>query len=309
MADSFISLANLVTINNANLADRDISDLLTDSPVLARLAADVSPFTTHSYVKETTAPTVGFRSANDGRENSKSADTQVDVTLKILDASFAVDKGIADAWRRGPDDFVAREAARHLRAAFFAAEKQVIGGTITGAAAGFTGLADAYVFGGAMVVNAGGTTANTGSSVYAIRTTPDYNNVTVIMGANGMIDVGETVVARLSGNTGTYPAYYTPISAWMGLQIGSALSAGRICNLTEDSGKKLTDALLAQVIEKFPAGRGPNLLVMNRRSLRQLQASRTATNPTGAPAPFPSEAFGIPIVVTDAIGSTEALLA
>ena len=70
----------------------------------------------------------------------------------------------------------------------------------------------------------------------------------------------------------------------------------------------MTDALLAQLIEKFPAGRGPNYLVMNRRSLRQLQASRTATNPTGAPAPFPSEAFGIPIVVTDAISSTEALL-
>lgn len=308
MADSFLTLAQLVTINNSNLADRDITDLLNDAPVLAQLAADVSPYTTHSYVKETTQPTVGFRSANDGRDNSKSADTQVDVTLKILDASFAVDKGIADAWRRGPEDFIAREAARHLRAAFFAAEAQVLKGTVGGAAAGFSGLADALLFGGAMVVNAGGTTAATGSSVYAVRSTPDLNNVSVIMGANGMIDVGETVVARLAGATGTYPAYYTPISAWMGLQIGSSYSAGRICNITEDSGKKLTDALLAQLIEKFPAGRGPNYLVMNRRSLRQLQASRTATNPTGAPAPFPSEAFGIPIVVTDAISSTEALL-
>ena len=195
-----------------------------------------------------------------------------------------------------------------LKAAFFAAEAQVLKGTVGGAAAGFSGLADALLFGGAMVVNAGGTTAATGSSVYAVRSTPDLNNVSVIMGANGMIDVGETVVQRLAGATGTYPAYYTPISAWMGLQIGSSYSAGRICNITEDSGKKLTDALLAQLIEKFPAGRGPNYLVMNRRSLRQLQASRTATNPTGAPAPFPSEAFGIPIVVTDAISSTEALL-
>jgi hypothetical protein len=46
---------------------------------------------------------------------------------------------------------------------------------------------------------------------------------------------------------------------------------------------------------------------MNRRSLRQLQQSRTATNSTGAPAPFPTEAFGVPIVVTDALLSTEAL--
>ena len=48
--------------------------------------------------------------------------------------------------------------------------------------------------------------------------------------------------------------------------------------------------------------------VMNRRSLRQLQNSRTATNPTGAPAPIPDSAFGVPIIVTDAIVSTEALL-
>jgi hypothetical protein len=37
-----------------------------------------------------------------------------------------------------------------------------------------------------------------------------------------------------------------------------------------------------------------------------LQASRTATNPTGAPAPFPENAFGIPIVVTDALPIDEA---
>jgi hypothetical protein len=58
----------------------------------------------------------------------------------------------------------------------------------------------------------------------------------------------------------------------------------------------------------FPASRGPNYVVMNRRSLGQLQRSRTATNPTGAPAPFPQEAFGVPIVVTDQINSTETLL-
>jgi len=46
---------------------------------------------------------------------------------------------------------------------------------------------------------------------------------------------------------------------------------------------------------------------MNRRSLKQLQVSRTATNATGAPAPFPQESFGVPIIVTDAILSTEAL--
>ncbi len=59
----------------------------------------------------------------------------------------------------------------------------------------------------------------------------------------------------------------------------------------------------------FPAGKAPSYIVMNRTSLKQLQQSRTATNATGAPAPFPSEAFGVPIIVTDSIVSTEAIVA
>jgi hypothetical protein len=47
---------------------------------------------------------------------------------------------------------------------------------------------------------------------------------------------------------------------------------------------------------------------MDKTSWYELQSSRTATNPTGAPAPFPTEAFGIPIVVTDSIPEDEAAL-
>jgi len=39
----------------------------------------------------------------------------------------------------------------------------------------------------------------------------------------------------------------------------------------------------------------------------ELQMCRTATTPTGAPAPYPQEAFGIPIEETDSILDTEAL--
>jgi hypothetical protein len=47
------------------------------------------------------------------------------------------------------------------------------------------------------------------------------------------------------------------------------------------------------------------MIVMNRTALAELRDSRTATNPSGAPAPFPTEAFGIPIVVTDILGDGE----
>ncbi|MBX3448195.1 MAG: hypothetical protein KF777_01475 [Planctomycetaceae bacterium] len=320
MAHEYLGLTELVKINDQNLADIDVTDLLQDAPLLAALAAAPSSNgTDHKYLKETGAPVVGFRAVNAGRENKKSADTLVTIALKILAASFDCDKSLADAYRRGPDAFVAREALRHLKAAFAGAEGQIIYGT--GAdAGGFVGLADADTLNALadeMVVNATGTTAATGSSVYLIRTNGDGTDCTLIgAGQSGeagdSIDlmIGDTVVIQKSDGDGKhYPAYYTPIEGWLGLQIGSKYSVGRICNLTADSGKGLTDALIYEALSRFPASRQPNLIAMNRRSLKQLRASRTATNATGTPAPRPVDVDGIPIVVTDQIGSTETLLA
>ena len=89
--------------------------------------------------------------------------------------------------------------------------------------------------------------------------------------------------------------------------MGGAYSVGRIANLTADAGKGLTDDLISDLLSQFPAGMVPTLLVCSRRSLKQLQQSRTATNQTGAPEPFPSDAFGVPLITTDAIIDTEPL--
>ena len=53
----------------------------------------------------------------------------------------------------------------------------------------------------------------------------------------------------------------------------------------------------------------PDHLFMTKRSQRQLQDSRTATNATGAPAPLPDFVCGnVPVEVTDSIISTETPL-
>ena len=311
MANVYTSLADLVKINDMNLADLEVSDLLDGAPLLKALAADVaSNGTEHKYLKETGAPVVGFRAANDGRENKASADTLVTITLKILDASNAVDLALANGYRKGSEAYIARESMRHLKAAFAAAEAQLISG-VGADAGGFVGLCDATTIDAiadAMVINATGSTASTGSSVIAIRSNNDGNDCTLITGNDGEISIGESVVNRLAGATGFYPAYFTPISGWLGLQIGSAYSVGRICNLTAQSGKTLTDALISQLLALFPVGKEPNMLVMSRRSRQQLQSSRTATNATGAPAPIPTESFGVPILATDGMPNTQTIL-
>lgn len=312
MADDLLALADLLIINDMSVADLEISDILDDAAILRAMYSDTaSNGTVHKYNKETGAPVVGFRSPNAGRELDSSIDTQVSIDLKILDASFLVDLALANAYQRGgPAALVAREARRHLRAAFFAAEKQLVNGTGNDAG-GFTGLINAATINqlaDEMVVGAGGSTALT--SVYLLRSTPDGNNVAVIVGQDGEISIGDTVTQMATdGDDKKYPALWTPVQGWMGLQVGGARSIGRIANLGTDTGKGLTDDLIYEAISKFPAGAPPTHLAMNRRSLQQLQKSRTTYSPTGAPAPFPTEVEGIPIVLTDAILNSETAVA
>lgn len=312
MANEYLDLTDLLKINDAaTFDDLEISDLLQDAPLFARLAAGPSSNgTQHKYLKETGAPTVGFRAINVGLENSKSADTLVTVDLKVLDASFSVDKAYADAFKRGPEAAIMKEAKRHLKAAFAKSEQQVVQGDD---AAGFNGLADALPYlDTPMVYGAGGDTVDSCSSIYFIRTNDDQSDVSIIGasddGESARIEIDETVVIQKDDGTGKfYPAYYTPIMTWLTLQVGGKFSLARICNIDFDH--TVSDDLIYEALALFPSTRQPNLIVMNRTSQKQLRASRTATNATGAPAPRPTEVEGIPILVVESITNTEAVVA
>ena len=72
------------------------------------------------------------------------------------------------------------------------------------------------------------------------------------------------------------------------------------------------DDAIGDAAALFPDGYTPNAIFMGKAALNVLRKSRTATNPTGAPAPFPKEIQGIagnmiPIYVTGGISNTEAL--
>lgn len=312
MANDLLTVADHLA-DGLDISNAEVSDLLNKAPFLARLPVTTSSNgTVHKYTKETGAPVVGFRAENAGRDFDHSVDTLVTVNLKILDFGWQVDKAVADAWRKGGRNaLIAREGRRHLREAFFVAEQQYLNGTVGGLADGFAGFADSSGLDGLadeMVVNAGGTTINTASSVYFVRLGED--DVTGVMIDGNSLELGSTVVQNAIDGTGkNYPVYYTPGCSWLGIQIGGARSIGRICNLTEDSGKGLTDDLIYSMLERFPVGMEPNLAICTRRSREQLRKSRTATNATGAPAPIPMEVAGIPLLTTDALSNTEALIA
>jgi hypothetical protein len=311
MAHDILSLAEMLVINGAGLADIEVSDVLNASPfVRACYAQQSSNGTVHKYLKETGAPVVGFRAVNAGRDHDVSEDEQVSLSLAILDAAFHTDKNLADEYAKGgAPGWMAREAARHLRAAFFAFEQQIFQGQ-TLRATGFPGLPDAaglQYLADAMVIGAGGSEGESSdlTSVWAIRTVPDDSDVTLILGNEGEIKLSEYFMQMMDDGTGKFfPAYVQPIDGWTALQIGSAYSVGRLANIGTATNTTLNDTFMAQLYDLFPSGRPPTHFVMTRRSRGQLRTSRMSEYMPYIPTP--AEWEGIPILVTDSISNTEA---
>ena len=308
MPESYNTLAGLVQLNDKNLADLDITDLLEDAPLLQVLFAQhASNGTLHKYLKQTTASSASFRAALDGATKTASADTLVTDTLAILDATFDTDVALADAYKGGRDVWLQKELVRSLKASFFAAESQVIYG-VGNDALGFSGLHDnaqLAAIAQPMVIEAAtaGSTESSQTSVYLLRSGKD--DCSFILGNDGKIvaDEDPTIIKKDGSSTGTFPALYVAVTGYSGFQIGGAYSAARICNIET----ALTDDDMANGLALFPASRPANLIVMNRAARNLLRKSKTATNPTGKAAESPKEFDDIPIVVTDAVISTEAV--
>lgn len=305
--------AQLLRLADQNLAEAFANDLLLDAPFIAAMAAvlaNASQGNQHKYLKHTLAPTVGFRPVNTGIPYQGSDQVLVTVDLRTLSANVRMDQQIANAYPTGVEAIMDLESQLSLQAAFAAAERQLIYGSgAQGLADGFSGLVQATTIDGLadpMVINATGAAAR--SSVYFLRFgEPDCE---LIVGREGNIQQGATFEQMIPDGTGLlYPIYSRIQEALMSLKIGGIFSVARIANIGTAANTTLTDAMIYNALSTFPSNRGPSIMVMHRRSLFQLRASRTATNPTGQAAPIPTEVAGVPIIVTDSVRLDETAVA
>jgi len=256
-------------------------------------------------------PTVGFRQVNQGTAVSKSTMEQRLIECYLMNPQFEVDKAAADAAEDGAGAYLAEEAVGITQAAMQALGVALFYGADTtfGKSDAFPGFLQSYDSAN-MVVDAAGTTDNVASSVWLVRW--DVQDVRWVLGEGGRAEVTDPVEVRLTDGSGNpYTGYRQELYLRPGLQVGSVYSLCRIKKLTTDSGKGLTDALIDEAMAKFPAGKPPNACYMARRSRRQWKNSRTATSPTGAPAPWPDTIDGpegqIPVYTTDSISVVETL--
>jgi hypothetical protein len=308
MADTLTTVAQLLKLNDQNLDPAFANDLLQDAPLVRALSgvvANASQGTQHKYLKDTSAASAGFRPVNEGLDYTASDQSLVTLDLKVISANPRVDQAIAKAYPSGVEAFMDFEGTRALRAAFRNLETQLVYGT-SADANGFAGMISSTytnALADAMVYNAAGSANRT--SVWLVRT--GVEDVEMVLGNGGNIQSGETFEQLIMGsNSKLMPVFARVQEGLVGLKLGGAYSMGRIVNLAAGA---LTDDMIYEALALFPASRQPNLIIMNGRSLKDLRASRTATNATGAPAPIPTEVANIPILRTDVITNAEDAVA
>ena len=307
MANERMTSADVLEVNSSEEIVGVIVELSKKIPELAVFEASPVKDTDYYTLVETAEPSVAFRDVNEFREVKKATLTARQVSCKFLDAGWNIDGAAAKKCDWGVDAACAIQAKSHLRAALKHIASQTWYG-VSADAKGFAGIASLHPNSDSdMTVDATGDTADSASSCFLVRF--GLQDVAYAWGNDGRIEEGERIYTLIFDENGKQMwGYAQPIEGYVGLQITNYKATVRICNLTTQNGKGLTDDLIADALELFNSGEEPDAMFCSRRSLGQLRKSRTATNATGAPAPWPSEAFGIPIYDTAAVVDTEAIL-
>jgi hypothetical protein len=273
--------------------------------------------TTFTTILRTSYPTAAFRDVNEGAEPRKSAYENKLVQCKFLDLPLEVDEAVVGADDGNIASMQTLEADGAMKGVLRTIGKQVWYGSGTnGDTKGFPGAVQ--VVNSNLVVDATGTTESTCSSVWLV--VPGTQNGQFIFGGGNILSMPSWTKQRITRSSKELMAWITNISGWVGFQWFNSYCVGRIKKLTEDSGKGLTDSLVADLIAKFPddVSLSGARLFMTRRSARQLQKSRTPTSASDSgarrtatgveiAAPWPVESNGIPITITSGILNTETL--
>lgn len=261
----------------------------------------------------TSLPTVNFRSVNSGSKPSASTYENRLYEAYLMNPKWFCDKADADAFEDGPQVYIAMEGVGMMEASMITLSKQFYYGAAGGGdTMGFPGLVD--VCDSSMAISAGATSASASaaSSVWAVRW--GIRDISWLYGNNGQLQLSPvTEIPNFQDPNDTtkfFTAYHQEILCRPGLQVSSKWSCARLYNvgIDTDTGKTMNDKMLGQLKALFPPQSPPHAYFMTVRSREQLRSSRTATNPTGTPAPTPTDYEGIPIYATNGILNTESII-
>lgn len=313
-----ITLLDVAKLNGSDAVVGLVEESISAAPEVGVFPVRTVDGTSFRTLVRTGLPAVDFIAASSGIDASKSTFENKLFECGILGGRIEVWKTVLDAPENGPaSDIKATEALGVMEAAMRKVGRQIFyGKTALGSVLGFGGLVS--FVDPAMIFDATGSTANTGSSVYFVKFGPQ--NVQLVMGKNGTMELSDFRVESLEDADGKKgPGEVADLASWIGLQQASKNSVVRIKNLTAQDGKGLTDAVLSNAMELFPTGFVPDAIFMSRRSRAQLKTARSALvalqgngkNGTlgggSSYVPTPTDFEGIPIIATDSILNSEPI--
>jgi hypothetical protein len=284
-----------------------VEEILTVAPELQALPVVPKPGTSYSITRRTGKPRGAFRSANEGLTPGKSTYEQIVVPMFFFDGQMEVDEAIVKADDRRLGDILAQEGAGQLQDNYVVLGDQIYRGQ-TADAKGFKGFKESVD--ATMVVDATGTGAAT-HTAWAIYEN-ERDGLHLPIGNDGAMNLGPWNKQQITDDNGKkLMAWVNNLSFYIGLALGSSKCIGCVKNIT--TAKPLTDALGAELANKFPVGRKPTRWLISRDATFLLQKSRTAigqvaTDAKGGQgfAPRPTELAGTPIVETDSIATIAA---
>lgn len=269
-------------------------------------AVDIPGFTYPTLVT-TALPTVDFVDLNDGTDRTKGSQELRESRVFDLNPRWSVGVRLADKHPKGMAYLMTRQAEMHLKASWDRVASTFYYGTHAtyGSAKGFPGLLQGYDATN-MVIDAAGTSAAGCSSVWLVAF--ELECVHWVYGNDGKFRVSDIDIREVDGNNGKkMSAYCQELFAYVGLKFVSQTHVVRIKNISAQTGKNLTDNMVADALALFPTGVFPTAAFMTRRTLSGLQKSRTNVSGGGSKeaVPVPTSTQQVPIAATDALLNTE----
>lgn len=187
------------------------------------------------------------------------------------------------------------------------------------------------------VINVGGSTSNTASSVYGVNMGPNAVHLRVggdngIAGFLALSPVKKEFDADSEDSTRQQEYYKAACEGYIGMSVSgsdsvfadqnySQFDVRRLANVTAQAGYTLTQTLMDLLWDSFPDGHKPTHFFMSRRSRRQLRddidaaltvnvqmsSGDAALRTSRTKTQLPDEWNGIPIIETVRITDTQAI--
>ena len=335
MANDFLSLLDITSRRNTDAAVGLVEEVVTYAPEIERVMGRPIPGSFYiARVRTAYTAKAAFRQLNAGLAIGSSKYSPKRFDCFNFDAQLQIDEAsgkVADQQGDSLGDLQADEAAGAIRAKAIALGSQFYQGTLFDSN-GPPGLIDFLTsqlnvidpLTGAAIdqsVDAGGSAGGKCERAWFIWMHPQ--GVHFLFGGNQGLEINPWIKQQVTDDadaTKKFMAWVSNINGLIGTSCAHIRAIGCIRNIdnTISGGnytKPVTDALIAQLMAKFPIGVAPNLCFMSRQSRAGLQAARGVTlfgnlgTPTrqnsGAAAivaPLPTETGdGVPIIATDSI--------